>query len=121
MQLRLLTQVCGALTSDMGMTIPQRAIIEHNMVAASKIYENIRFSELGSLLEIDAHRAERIAARMISEGRLNGYIDQIDGVLCFQDDSDVLRSWDERIAEMCLHVNKTCEDIEKNHPVLVPP
>jgi len=110
-----------ALTSDMGMTIPQRAIIEHNMAAASKIYENIRFTELGSLLEIDAHRAERIAARMISEKRLNGFIDQIDGVLCFQDDTDVLRSWDERISEMCLQVNKTVEDVEKTYPQLVAP
>src|SRR5690606_16343631 len=50
-----------------GLTIPERAIIEHNMVAASRIYDNIRFSELGTLLGIEAKRAEKVAARMITE------------------------------------------------------
>ena len=41
---------------------------------------------------------------MISEGRLNGYIDQIDGVLHFVDDRDALKNWDERISELCVKV-----------------
>jgi ABC-type phosphate transport system ATPase subunit len=35
----------------------EKAIIEHNMVAASKVYDNIHFSELGKLLEVDAGQA----------------------------------------------------------------
>jgi len=100
-----------ALMAD-GLTIPQRAIIEHNMAAAIKVYENIRFDELGNLLEISTSKAEQIAARMIGEGRLNGYIDQIDGVLYFSDDRDVLKNWDERITDLCVKVNKCCEEIE---------
>lgn len=92
-----------ALMAD-GLTIPQRAIIEHNMAAAFRVYENIRFEELGNLLEISTSKAEQIAARMISEGRLNGYIDQIDGVLFFLDDRDTLKNWDERISELCVKV-----------------
>jgi hypothetical protein len=30
-----------------GFSIPERATIEHNMVAASKVYDNIRLVELG--------------------------------------------------------------------------
>ena len=48
---------------------------------------------------------------MITEGRLSGYIDQIDGVLHFVDDRDALRNWDERIIELCVKVNKACEDV----------
>jgi len=99
-----------ALMAD-GLTFPQRAVIEHNMAAAIKVYENIRFAELGPLLEIGEAKAEQIAARMITEGRLSGYIDQIDGVLHFVDDRDALRNWDERIIELCVKVNKACEDV----------
>lgn len=31
-----------------GFTILEKAIVEHNMVAASKVYDNIRFAELGA-------------------------------------------------------------------------
>ena len=35
-----------------GSTILERAVIEHNLLAASKLYNNISFEELGALLEI---------------------------------------------------------------------
>ena len=35
-----------------GSTILDRAVIEHNLLSASKLYNNISFEELGSLLEI---------------------------------------------------------------------
>ena len=60
-----------------GLTIPEVAVIEHNILAASNIYNNIRFEELGALLDTEAEKAERVAARMISQDRLNGSIDQI--------------------------------------------
>lgn len=54
------------------------------MLSASKLYNNIAFEELGALLEIAPAKAERIASQMISEGRMNGYIDQIDSILHFE-------------------------------------
>lgn len=39
-----------------GSTILDRAIIEHNLLSASKMYNNISFQELGSLLEITADK-----------------------------------------------------------------
>jgi len=37
---------------DVGSTILDRAVIEHNLLSASKLYNNISFEELGTLLEI---------------------------------------------------------------------
>ena len=36
----------------LGSTIVDRAVIEHNLLSASKLYNNISFTELGALLEI---------------------------------------------------------------------
>lgn len=44
-----------ATTTD-GSTILERAVIEHNLLAASKLYNNISFSELGNLLNINPER-----------------------------------------------------------------
>lgn len=51
-----------------GMTILEHAVIEHNLLAASKLYNNITLEGLGQLLEIPPEKAERIASRMITEG-----------------------------------------------------
>lgn len=59
-------------------------MIEHNLLSASKLYNNISFEELGALLEIHPTKAERIASQMITEGRMNGYIDQIDSIVHFE-------------------------------------
>ena len=88
-----------------------RAVIEHNMVAASKIYDNIAFEQLGVLLEIGAEKAERVAARMVSEARLAGAINQVDGFLHFERETDVLRDWDGRITSVSLAVNECLEAI----------
>lgn len=37
-----------------GSSILDRAVIEHNLLSASKLYNNITFEELGALLEIPA-------------------------------------------------------------------
>ena len=60
-----------------GSTILDRAVTEHNLLAASKLYNNITFKELGALLQISPDKAEKIASQMITEGRMNGYIDQV--------------------------------------------
>lgn len=72
-----------ATTGD-GSTILDRAVFEHNLLSASKLYNNIRFAELGALLEISPTKAEHIASQMISEERLSGYIDQIESIVHFK-------------------------------------
>jgi COP9 signalosome complex subunit 4 len=62
-----------------GSKVHERAIMEHNLLAASKIYNNITFEELGSLLEITPEQVRfwtRIplgyGAFMLFEGREGG-------------------------------------------------
>nr|XP_054773458.1 COP9 signalosome complex subunit 4-like [Lytechinus pictus] len=98
-----------ATTAD-GSSILDRAVIEHNLLSASKLYNNITFEELGALLEIPPPKAEKIASQMISEGRMNGYIDQIDGIVHFES-TDILPQWDKQIQSLCFQVNNIIEKI----------
>jgi len=103
-----------ATTAD-GSSILDRAVIEHNLVAVSKLYNNITFSELGTLLEIPPSKAERIASQMISEGRMSGSIDQIDGIVHFEA-QQTLSLWDKQIQGVCLQVNDILEKIQQQVP-----
>ena len=71
-----------AKTGD-GTTVLAKAVVEHNLLSASRLYANIGIKELGVLLGCDAEKAEDYAAAMLEQGRLGGHIDQIDGVIFF--------------------------------------
>ncbi|KAK4117146.1 hypothetical protein N656DRAFT_699490 [Canariomyces notabilis] len=71
-----------AKTSD-GSTPLSRAVVEHNLLSASRLYLNIGFDELGVLLGLDGDKAEDTTAKMIEQGRLSGSIDQIDRIIWF--------------------------------------
>lgn len=43
-----------------GSSILDRAVIEHNLLSASKLYNNISFEELGSLLEIPSTKVQSV-------------------------------------------------------------
>lgn len=43
-----------------GSSILDRAVIEHNLLSASKLYNNITFEELGALLEIPPAKVRRL-------------------------------------------------------------
>merc|ERR1712240_673534 len=75
-----------AITSD-GSTILDHAVVEHNLLAASKLYNNITLEGLGLLLEIPAEKAERIETTVHFESR------------------QVLESWDSQIESLCFQVN----------------
>ena len=108
-----------ALMSD-GLTIVERGVLEHNMVAVSHLYTSIYLEELGKLLGVvDADKAEKVAAKMIGDGSLNGEIDEVEGVLKFSHSSDVVSSereskllqWDETITEFCVQLNKVTDAV----------
>eukprot|EP00668_Euglena_longa_P029212 GGOE01036556.1.p1 GENE.GGOE01036556.1~~GGOE01036556.1.p1 ORF type:complete len:392 (-),score=170.22 GGOE01036556.1:86-1261(-) len=104
-----------AILAD-GQTVLQRAVTQHNLLAASNLYYNITFSELGTLLGISAQKAEQIASRMIAEERMKGSIDQIENLIQFQSASGVLTQWDEQISSACSAVSRICDEIIKKHP-----
>jgi COP9 signalosome complex subunit 4 len=122
-----------ALLAD-GSTVLEKAVTEHNMLACAKLYNNITFAELGRLLGINEEKAEVIAANMISESRLSGTIDQIDGLLYFNKDNSNssaveknqtnggnrknigIQTWDSKISNICTTLHTCVESIVKQYP-----
>src|SRR6202167_5645112 len=64
-------------------TVLDRAVMEHNLLASSNIYNNITFRGLGALLDLTPGAAETMARKMIEQGRLRGSIDQVDKLIWF--------------------------------------
>eukprot|EP01040_Poterioochromonas_malhamensis_P012164 gene12164-13302_t len=88
-----------------GFTLLEKAIIEHNMIATSNIYLNIKISDLSEILLIDVARTEKVAAQMIAENRLKATIDQVSGYLIFESTTNYLSKLDEEINNICQEVN----------------
>ncbi|KAK3985687.1 hypothetical protein QBC44DRAFT_334623 [Cladorrhinum sp. PSN332] len=72
-----------AKTSD-GSTVLARAVSEHNLLSAGRLYHNIGFDELGVLLGVSGDKAEDTTAKMIEQGRLKASMDQIDRIIYFE-------------------------------------
>uniref|UniRef100_A0A9L0TST4 COP9 signalosome complex subunit 4 n=1 Tax=Equus caballus TaxID=9796 RepID=A0A9L0TST4_HORSE len=89
---------CTILASA-GQHILDRAVIEHNLLSA----------------KIPAAKAEKIASQMITEGRMNGFIDQIDGIVHFET-REALPTWDKQIQSLCFQVNNLLEKISQTAP-----
>jgi COP9 signalosome complex subunit 4 len=67
-----------------GSTVLAKAVVDHNLLGASRLYSNISFEALGVLLDLNADKAEDTTARMIEQGRLVGRIDQIERIIWFE-------------------------------------
>jgi COP9 signalosome complex subunit 4 len=119
-----------AKTAD-GSTVLDQAVLQHNLVGASKLYNNIGFDQLGELLAIDAEKAEDYAAKMLEQGRLGGYIDQVDRLIFFEGEGTgerkkghaerivgkELRKWDANVQGLAEEVEKVTTMIQSQHPV----
>lgn len=101
-----------------GDTVLDRAVIEHNLLAASRLYMNIHFSELGVLLGITPIKAETIAAKMVYEKRMIASIDQVEGILEFATNAPTkkIERWDGHIANLCSAVDDCVEAIIEKFP-----
>ena len=95
-----------------GLTIMERGVVEHNMIAVSKIYQSIYVSELANVLGVTEDKAEKIAASMIMDGSLNGSIDQVDGLLEFQSEDSAHTTWDKSISSFCVELNRVTDAIQ---------
>jgi COP9 signalosome complex subunit 4 len=122
-----------AQTAD-GSTVLDKAVIEHNLLAASRLYENIGVEELGVILGLKARgdlsageKAEAYAARMVEQQRLKGRIDQIAGVIYFDSgisgigamdaESRNLRIWDAGVQRLTEEVERVATAIVDEFPV----
>lgn len=121
-----------AQTAD-GSTVLAKAVIQHNLLSASRLYSNIGVRELGVLLGLDAGKAEEYAAHMLEQGRLTGRIDQIDGMIFFNgsegsgertsvgqvDMATVreLRKWDIRVQGLAEEIERVASMLQVQFPV----
>ena len=121
-----------ARTAD-GSTVLAAAVSEHNLRAASRLYRNLGTRELGTLLGLEPARAERYAARMLEQGRLAGHIDQIEGVVFFEDpevgaapagaagaggsEHGALRQWDRNVQALVEDVERVTTLLQTEVPV----
>lgn len=111
-----------AKTSD-GSTVLDKAVLEHNVLAVSKLYQNISLASLGALLVTDADRAENYAATMIESNRLSGSIDQIAGIIHFNtkdggsDPSSLdRRVWDANVQGLAEYVERVATMLQREVP-----
>jgi COP9 signalosome complex subunit 4 len=118
-----------AIMAD-GLTIVERGVLEHNMVAVSQLYTSIYFNQLCILLGgiVDANKAEKVAAKMITDGSLHGTIDEVEGILYFNatsststsketkdTSSSALLHWDETITAFCTQLNKVTDVVRSKN------
>lgn len=95
----------------------QRAIAEHNLIAASRLYSSIRMAELGALLGITGEEAERVAAKMVCEKRLSAQIDQVDGAILFEtSEGKGVEGWDNLVANWYSAIDACVDDILQEYP-----
>lgn len=107
-------------TDGEGITVLDRAVTEHNLLAASQLYTNIRFEELGAVLGVSARKAEDVCQLMAYEGRMQASLDQVMGVVEFETPGtrrELLR-WDAQIENICASVDGCCDAILKAYPQL---
>jgi COP9 signalosome complex subunit 4 len=120
-----------AKTAD-GSTVLAKAMGEHNLLGASRLYSNIGFDELGLLLGVNGERAEEMTARMIEQGRLVGRIDQIDRVIWFEGGEATgekgsgrtegvvgreLKRWDANVQSLAEEVEAVTSQLQMQYPV----
>jgi COP9 signalosome complex subunit 4 len=117
-----------ALLSD-GTTVLSKAVVEHNLLGASKLYNNIGVEDLGVLLGLSTEKAEEYAAKMIEQKRLSGQIDQIAGLIYFDSISSPggavaekvvarhLRKWDENVSALAQEVENITSLLQNQYPV----
>ncbi|EKD19075.1 PCI domain containing protein [Drepanopeziza brunnea f. sp. 'multigermtubi' MB_m1] len=122
-----------ARTSD-GSTVLDKAVVEHNLRAASRLYSNVGFDALGLLLGLDGDKAEETTARMIEQGRLRGRIDQIERFIWFEGGEATgekgsgrsegvvgreLKQWDSNVQGLAEEVEKVTSELQLVYPEFV--
>jgi COP9 signalosome complex subunit 4 len=122
-----------AKTSD-GSTVLAKAVVEHNLLSASRLYSNIGFDELGLLLGLDGDKAEDTTAKMIEQGRLAGSIDQIDRMIWFEGGEasgekgsgraevpvgKEMRRWDSNVQALAEDVERLTDALQAEFPEFV--
>lgn len=120
-------------------TVLDRAFMEHNVLAASKIYANVTFASLGALLDLSPAGAEALVRRMATDKRIKAEMDGVEGIVTFfesrsgaaeagtagglgdaeltpdtgvQDEAGWAARWDAQIARSLTNLEATCSRVQ---------
>jgi len=104
------------LLDSEGASILQRSVLEHNVLAASRLYANISFVGLGQLLDVPAAKAEKIATLMISAEKVRGAIDQLEQTVSFEVPDSRTSHADSQSASICELVSSINEQLAVRFP-----
>lgn len=96
-----------------GSTVVRRAVTEHNVQAASRVFRNITSVHLARLLGVERAAAEKAVARMAQEDRIQGSVCQRTGVITFENRTHTADQWDARIARVCAAASQCADAAEK--------
>lgn len=100
-----------------GRSALQMAVEQHNIVAVSHVYFNIRLADLALILGIAVELTEQVVSQMIIDGKLIGTIDQLEGFVHFSvDDLTSMKSHDSRIASTCNSIADVGTEILRRYP-----
>ncbi|CAI6372300.1 unnamed protein product [Macrosiphum euphorbiae] len=104
--------------TNYGTTLLIEAIAEHNIQSIRILHKNIKIESFANLLGFDPYEAKLIAERMISEGRIEGSIDETNGLITFNTQKpDRLQSFQKNMESMNTHLNRMNEVLLANSSV----
>lgn len=128
--------------SQLSSKLLEQAICEYNIFVLPTFYTNISLESMGALLGVNADEVEQLCAKMIAEGRMQGRIDQVTGIVEFEGAREakevsaaimmkrqakalpppmylretVAAKWDNRIAHLCQTVEKSVDLLIDHQP-----
>lgn len=94
-------------------TVLARAVLEHNLESASRLFTRVTVPGLARLLGVSPAEAERAAARMALEGRLAAEIDQVAGVIEFGGHPGPAALRDQALQDACVLASSLTDRIGK--------
>lgn len=104
-------------TAAGGITVLDKAVLEHNIQVVSNIYQTISFEGLGTFLGITKQNAEKLIANMATEGRISATLDQKNEIIEFaKNEREKLAVWNEQIGTLCNDVNTILSKIIQEYP-----
>ena len=104
-----------------GLTIMERGVVEHNMIAVAQLYDTMYLEELARVLGVPVTKAEKICVTMIMDGSLPGTtLDQVAGLIEFASPSSAKTTEhegrgdnDAALASFCHNLNFVTEQVKE--------
>eukprot|EP01096_Ripella_sp_DP13-Kostka_P018233 TRINITY_DN9794_c0_g1_i1.p1 TRINITY_DN9794_c0_g1~~TRINITY_DN9794_c0_g1_i1.p1 ORF type:complete len:379 (-),score=131.43 TRINITY_DN9794_c0_g1_i1:26-1117(-) len=90
------------------------AMREHNLGASGELFRSVSFPQLGRILGVSEADAHDLVATVMAEGRMLGYIDQVNNFVHFDHGPSSIKHWNKQIEECCNSLNDICESIDRS-------